>query len=114
MSELGLDSAGELRRAALDARAIEAGWPPGLTPTAVQILDLLHAEGPKTRRQICAALGMPWRGGASLRCNNTHKSQLARLIHLGLACRIGTVPGAGGGASKVYSLTLSAVKEVRP
>lgn len=115
---LGLESNGEARRASLDALAIGAGWPAGINPAEVRVLDLLHERGPMTRRQICEALGVPWRGdGRELRCSSPrHQSRLSRLIHLGLVCIPATTPNPSGTGRpcKVYSLTLNAVKETPP
>lgn len=101
---LGIRHGGELRALAYRRFATESGWPNDLRPRAVQILNLLAAVGlPMSRRQICDALGMPWKGSrASLSSNDPEGSYLAHLAARGLVQvlhRAGTVTGEGKGKS---------------
>lgn len=66
------------------------GWPEDLRHRAVQILDLLYARGPMTRREIAEALGMPWKGSSkSLVSNDPEGTYLAHLQARGLVVRLG-------------------------
>lgn len=113
LDDLGVRSLGELRSVAFRAYALEHGWPAGLRPRAVQILELLHRDGPKTRRQIAEALGMPWKGSRkSLVSNDPEGSYLAHLMARGLVVSLGrVVRGRGKGRScHLYSLALDATR----
>jgi hypothetical protein len=81
----GLPSIGHLRVEAFRRRAIEAGWPEDLGPRHVQILNALWDNGPMTRRELAAAIGMPWKDSrASLRSNDPEGTYLAHLIRRGM------------------------------
>lgn len=97
----------EVRRLAFNQFAERHGWPSDLRPRAVQILDLLYQYGPKTRRQIVEATGMPWLGSRkSLHSNDPEGSYLAHLVARGLVVRsIKVVKGRGkGGSCDLYSI----------
>lgn len=103
----GVNSLAEVRRLAYDKFAVSHGWPADLRPRAVQILDLLYQYGPKTRRQIVAAIGMSWLGSRkSLRSNDPEGSYMAHLIARGLVVRsLRVVKGRGkGGSCDLYSI----------
>lgn len=88
--QAGVKSLGELRAVLYRGFSAKHGWPHGLRPRAVQILELLFAEFPVplSRRQIAARLGMPWKGSrASLCSNDTEGSYLAHLAARGLVIR---------------------------
>jgi len=95
----GLRNLGELRAQAHRDRARAAGWPEDLRPRSVEILDLLYDHGPKTRRQIAEALGMPWKGSRkSLVSNDPEGSYLAHLMARGLVvCLPRKLPQGGQG-----------------
>ena len=58
----GVDSLGELRAVTLKNRIVEMGWPEDLQYREAQILSLIWDRGPLTKREICEALKMPFRG----------------------------------------------------
>ena len=80
----GVPNLGTLRAQIHRERAAAAGWPEDLRPRHVQILNLLYDHGPKTRREIAEALGMPWKGSRkSLHSNDPEGSYLAHLMKRG-------------------------------
>ena len=101
LARCGAKSLGEVRVMAFRKYACDAGWPEDLRPRAVQILNLLYHEGPKTRKEIAAAIGMPWKGSRkSLHSNDREGSYLAHLIARGLVVCLGRcVRGRGKGLS---------------
>ena len=112
----GVSTLGALRSKIYAGRSVKAGWPAGLRPRAVEILDLLWAKGPHTRREIADALGIPWNGShKSLISNDPEGSYLAHLAAVGLVqClgRLNRVVGQGTGKStSVYTLTPWAEKQ---
>jgi hypothetical protein len=109
----GVANLAEIRSVVLGVRSALAGWPAGLRPRAVQILDALAARGPMTRPQIAEAVGMPWKGSrASLRSNDPEGSYLANLIARGLVVDLGRLVKEGGqGRNRhLYSLAIDAEK----
>ena len=106
----GVASLGALRVEVFRRRARAAGWPEDLRPRAVQMLELLFDRGPQTRRQIAAAIGMPWKGSrASLASNDPEGSYLAHLMARGLVICLGRVARdhETGSTVCVYSLPLT-------
>lgn len=103
----GLSSLGALRSAVWAGRVAAAGWPADLPPRQAQILDMLHARGPMTRRELCDALGLPWRGTRKS-LQNKKNSHLAELIARGLVVCLGKIErGKGKGCStNRYALPL--------
>lgn len=87
VERMGLKSLGELRVKAWGDHAERHGLPRELNPTAVRVV-LALAAGPKTRRQIVAALGYAWKtangGRNNLTCGRQWGSYPAWLIALGL------------------------------
>jgi hypothetical protein len=84
--------------------ARERGWPENLPPRGVQILDALYERGPMTRRQIAAAVGMPWKGGNTFNWTPpkyTRGSYLADLAARGLVVRMRRAAPGGRGGQKV-------------
>lgn len=65
------------------------GWP-GVSVRAAQIAETLYVRGPMTRRQICDAIGMPWRGSRkSLSTNRVPGgSYMAELQRAGIVVRL--------------------------
>lgn len=111
LERAGLKSLAEVRVRAFRDFARRSGWPQDLRPRAVQILNLLADQGPKTRREIAAALGLPWRGSRlSLKSNDPEGSYLAHLMKRGLLVCLGRqVKGKGRGQSTcLYSVSLAA------
>ena len=105
----GVNSLAEVRRLAFNKFATRHGWPADLRPRAIQILDLLYQKGPHNRRQICEAIGMPWKGTRKSLCSNDPEgSYLAHLIARGLVVaskRAHKVHGQGKGKScDVYAI----------
>lgn len=110
----GLRSMGEMRSAAHRARVLDAGWPQVSRPRQAQILDLLHREGPKTRREIAEGIGLRWAGKATFKCDDPGGTHLAYLIRLGLVANLGKIrrrPGKGR-SQHVYTLTLNAERSL--
>lgn len=62
LQRAGLASIGCLRAAAFARWAVAQGWPADTPPRCVQILNLIWERGPMTRREVAAALGLPWKG----------------------------------------------------
>jgi len=104
LQRAGLNSTSEIRREAFRAYARESGWPEGLRPRAVQILNLLASVGvPLSRRQIAEGIGLPWRGSRqSLKSGGKRGTYLADLCASGLVQLLpqaGRVTGRGKGRS---------------
>lgn len=97
----GLKTLAEVRVKAFRDFAKRQGWPDDLRPRAVQILKLLYETGPKTRREICDAIGMTWRGSRKSLCSNDPEgSYLAHLQARGLVIQLSrVVKGKGSGHS---------------
>lgn len=108
LNEAGLASMGELRVQVWHKRAIEAGWPPDLSPREVQILESLSGNGPMTRQEIVDAIGMKWLGSRKSLRSRGRGSDLANLMAKGLVFSLGKIAtGKGKGRSRqVYSLSL--------
>lgn len=80
----GVPNLGALRARIHREQAAAAGWPEDLRLRHVQILDLLYDHGPKTRREIAEAIGMPWKGSRqSLTSNDPEGSYLGHLMARG-------------------------------
>jgi len=110
LKKAGLPTLAALRADAFRRRARQAGWPEDLRPRAVQILNLIWERGPQTRKQIAAAIGLPWRGSRnSLLSNDPEGTYLANLMARGLVISLGRIAvGKGTGHSCcVYSLPLT-------
>lgn len=71
----------QMRREVWAVRAAQAGWPQAKSAYEVRVLDLL-VDGPKTRRQLAAAIGLSARG--TYLC-----AQLKTLAHRGLVVIVG-------------------------
>lgn len=119
----GVKSLAEIRSAAFRRYAASHGWPADLRPRAVQILDLLYSRGPMTRRQLCDALDLPWRGSrASLKSNDPEGSYLAHLMRRGLVVCLGrVVPGIigkngtrQGSNQRLYALPVNVAPNIAP
>lgn len=95
----GVPNLGAYRAMIYGKRAAAAGWPEDLRPRHVEILDLLYDHGPKTRREIADALGMPWKGSRkSLVSNDPEGSYLAHLqAHGFVVCLARKLPMGGQG-----------------
>lgn len=111
----GVASLGQVRSLAHRRYAVAHGWPEDLRPRAVQILDLLWFQGPQTRREIAARLGMSWKSTRKALCSNDPGgSYLAYLMARGLVVvfpRLHRVSGRGRGySSNVYALAITAQK----
>lgn len=108
LAAAGAASLGELRKQVYAGRSAIAGWPAGLRPRAVQILNALWQAGPMTRREIAEAVGMPWKGSRrSLVSNDPEGTYLQHLINRGLVMNLGRVnkvTGKSGHSTCVYSL----------
>jgi hypothetical protein len=129
----GVKSLGELRAKVLSERSVKAGWPAGLKSRQVDILNLLWENGPMTREQIGATLGLhkkPKCGKFKSRANGERlywypmhcntpghgadTSYMADLLRRGLIVSLGRIvrhkrPGPRGGQGRntfIYSLSL--------
>jgi len=117
LTRAGLKSLADVRAKAFADFAARHGWPGVTRPRAVQILDLLYATGPMTRREICSAIGMRWRGSRpSLSSNDSQGSYLANLVARGLVVclgRLNTVHGKGRGRSTCkYAIAPTVVRQL--
>lgn len=107
LREAGLVSIGHLRREAFARWCKDQGWPQLTRPRAAQIMNVLYERGPRTRKQIAAAIGMPWKGSRkSLVSNDPGGSYLAYLARIGLVVRL---PKLNKGRGKGTSTNLYAV-----
>lgn len=97
--QAGVPNLGAYRAMIYARRAAAAGWPEDLRTRHVEILDLLYDHGPKTRREIAEALGMPWKGSRkSLVSNDPEGSYLAHLQARGfVVCLARKLPMGGPG-----------------
>ncbi len=114
LKRAGLRSMGELRVKAWGDAAEKYGLPRDLNPTAVKIV-LALAAGPKTRRELVAALGLRWKtangGRNNLTCGRAEGSYPAWLAALGL---VECVSRYGRGRlPSAYRLTPAAVVRLR-
>jgi hypothetical protein len=119
LKRAGLKAMGELRVKVWGDRAEKLGLPRELNPTACKIM-LALAAGPKTRRELVAALGQTWKTANAGRNNLTyggpHGSYPAWLRALGLVEYRVPLPGPGGKRGRqpsVYRLTPAAVARLR-
>lgn len=116
LKRAGLRSMGELRVKAWGDRAEKLGLPRELNPTAVKIV-LALAAGPKSRRELVAALGQTWKtangGRNNLTCGRAEGSYPAWLAALGLVECVSRYSGRGGRLPSVYRLTPAAVVRLR-
>jgi hypothetical protein len=87
--EAGVKNLAELRAKRFEEFVSSLGWA-GLSVRAAQIAEALHKRGPMTRRQICDAIEMPWRGSRkSLSTNRVPGgSYLAELQRAGIVVRL--------------------------
>lgn len=107
----GVARLAEIRSQVFRQRVAASGWPADLRPRAAAILDLLAERGPMTRRELCEAMGMNWRGSrASLKSSDPEGSHLAHLMACGLVVALGRIvrPGGRGYNQQLYSLDLTA------
>lgn len=110
LRKAGLPSIGHLRVEAFKKFARERGWPEGLGPREVQILDALWQHGPQTRRELAERIGAPWKGTRkTLVGNKPGGSYLAILMRAGLVVKLPLriYQGRRGSSYCVYSLPLS-------
>lgn len=106
----GVDSLGALRGKVLKDRVEAMGWPRDLQYREGQILSLIWDRGPLTKKDICEALGMPFRGARNtLGGNAPGGTYLATLIRRGLlvSLRRAVRTGRKGGNVDLYSLPLT-------
>jgi len=78
----GVSSLAEVRAKRFDEFVADLGWP-GLSVRAAQIAESLYRLGPMTRKQICKAIGMPWKGtkkslSAAYRPGGSYMAELQR------------------------------------
>ena len=113
LERAGVASLAEVRVQSFRAFARRSGWPADLRPRSVQILNLLASEGPKTKCEIAAAIGLPWEGRASrrvLKSNDPEGGYLAHLMKRGLVVCLGrkVQNGGKGKNTSLYSASLTA------
>jgi len=114
---LGIKPGGQLRVLAFRRFATQSGWPADLRPRAVQILNALARNGPRTRRQLADDIGMPWKGSKKSLISNDKPggTYLTNLKARGLVMRLGRLvrhQGPGSGQSRnvnLYALTPLAI-----
>lgn len=108
LASAGLSTLADLREQVLLDRgrqaALELGVPAdcaeGVREPEAQILALMSDGRPRTRQQMCKALGWPWKGiRKSMTCNQGGGTYTATLISKGLLLRVpkGIRTGAGRG-----------------
>lgn len=109
---LGIRNTGELRSLAWKRFARESGWPDGLCVREVQILNLLVANGPMTRVEMCKAMGTRHEGRQSrqlLKSRSHGYSYTSTLIKRGFILAVPRSRGPGHGKAhrlgNVYILT---------
>jgi hypothetical protein len=85
----GVRNLAEIRAKRFDEFVVSLGWP-GISVRAAQIAEALYRLGPMTRKQICQAVGMPWRGSRkSLSTNSVPGgSYMAELQRAGIVVRL--------------------------
>lgn len=108
LDRAGLSSLAEVRVQAFRDYARRHGWPEDLRPRAVQILNVLAREGPKTKIELAQAIGMRWRGQPSrktLVSNDPEGSYLAHLMKRGLVVALGRAYRQGYRWEMVYSIS---------
>ncbi len=85
----GVANLAEIRSEIHRAYARAEGWPEDLRPMSVAVLSALWELGPMTRREICEAIGDPWKGPSrSLVSNDAEGTPLAHLAARGLVVRV--------------------------
>lgn len=112
--EKGYSSLADMRSQLIQARCDASGWAKNLRPRHVQILNLLAAKGPMTRKEITEGIGLNWLGGSrSLKSSDPEGCYIGHLIKRRLLVNLGRISkGVGSGRSvSVYSVTLTA-KEI--
>lgn len=106
----GLPSLAALRVKAFRDFAKRNGWSEDLLPREVQVLNALWERGPLTKRQLCEAIGMPWKGTsrASLKSNGPGGSYVTDLMRRGLVVSLGrkVYNGRKGANTALYALAL--------
>lgn len=107
--QAGLRSLAEVRCQAFERFARARGWPADLPPRCVQMLDVMYERGPMTRRQLAAAIGMPWKGSKKTMVGSVPGgTYLAFLMRRGLVVKFRKVvkqPGSGRNVD-LYQLPL--------
>ncbi|MDB5297793.1 MAG: hypothetical protein JWO31_3776 [Phycisphaerales bacterium] len=118
LAAAGLPSLAALHRKVIRERIAAQGWPAALRWREAQILSLIWERGPLTKREICAALGTPFRGAkGTLKANEKGGTYMATLMRRGLlvsfrravrhpSCGAGHRAGQGRNVD-VYSLPLT-------
>lgn len=117
LERLGLNSHAELRSRSFRRYAVENGWPADIRPRGVQVLNVLAEQGPKTRRELVAALGLKWKstnkGRNNLASRDPGGSVLAILQARGFVIRQRRYttgkPHGKNQLPSVYTLTLKAI-----
>jgi hypothetical protein len=104
--EAGVKSLAELRDASRSLRIFNAGWPAGLKLVHARVLDVLES-GPKTKRELCKALGYTSPVMYCLRHDD--RNVLWEMIRMGLVRVLGTrrVPGQVRAWHRVYGLAIA-------
>lgn len=109
----GVKNLGQLRSQRIQQFVAEIGWP-GLSIRAAQIAELLHQKGPMTRRQICEAAGIPWKGSRSSMKNKRVPGgcYMAELQRAGVVVRLrAAITGRGkGNRQDLYMIGLEVEK----
>lgn len=87
--EAGVKNLAEIRAKRFSEFVQSVGWP-GVSVRSAQIAEALYQRGPMTRKQICEAIGMPWRGSRkSLATSRVPGgSYMAELQRAGLVVRL--------------------------
>lgn len=113
LERTGLASLGQLRAEAIRRQARALGWPDDLPMRCWHILELLHARGPMTRREIAFTLNLRWVSSRKA-LQSRNNSYLAHLMQRGLVVKLRRAhKGRGRGSScDIYMLALTTTKGV--
>lgn len=107
---LGVRDVAEFHQWCRNRYAKAHGWPEGLRPRQVQILNAIWERGPMTKQELCEFLGVRWNGSRrTLRGQKRGETFISGLIKRGLLVDLGRVyrPGGKGFNQHVYSLSMN-------
>jgi hypothetical protein len=100
-----LPSLAALHRTVVQKRIIALGWPADLRWREAQILSLIWDRGPLTKREICSALGTPFRGArGTLKANEPGGTYMATLMRRGMLISFRRAVGTGFRKVDLYCL----------
>lgn len=88
--DAGVKNLAEVKAMEVRKLAYALGWPDHLSLRGIQIVELLYVQGPMTRKQIAAAIGMRWKSSRKALSNSRVPggSYMAELLQAGLLVRL--------------------------